>query len=109
MCLRCTNVYLGQLVVWCTVYIGDDLPSEPEFQYIPDAHQVSASLPPGHDPLAGSMLVLRESVDSGAALAQFEQLFRKRHDMTTNAALTNENMAKNRYRYTNMSALLLED
>lgn len=82
-----------------TVYIGDDLPSEPEFQYVPDAHQVSALLPPGHDPLAGSMLVLRESVESGAALAQFEQLFRKRHDMTTNAALTNENMAKNRYRY----------
>ncbi len=80
------------------MYIGDDLPSEPEFQYIPDASQVSANLPAGHDPLVGSMMVLRESLESGAALAQFEQLFRKRHDMTNNAALTNENMAKNRYR-----------
>lgn len=52
------------------VYISDDC--QPDLQYIPDTHRIIAVLPPGGDPLAGSMTLLRESVESNAAVAQFE-------------------------------------
>jgi len=86
------------LVVRPNVYIGDETPEEPDFQYIPDTHQITSSLPQGSDPLAGSMLLLQEGLDSGAALAQFEQLYRKKPGMTMNAARVSDNVPKNRYR-----------
>jgi len=52
------------------VYIGEDTPEEPDFQYIPDTHH--STLPPGGDPLSGSMLLLQEGLESGTLLAQFE-------------------------------------
>ena len=55
-----------------TVYIGEETPEEPDFQYIPDTHQISTTLPPGGDPLAGSLMLLQEGLESGATLAQFE-------------------------------------
>ena len=54
------------------MYIGEDTPDEPDFQYIPDTHHITTTLPPGGDPLAASLLLLEESLQSGAALAQFE-------------------------------------
>ncbi len=53
-------------------YIGEDEPDEPEFQYIPDTHHITTTLPPGADPLASSLLLLQEGLESSAALAQFE-------------------------------------
>ena len=69
-----------------TVYIADESPSEPDFQYIPDTHHIIAILPPGGDPLMGSMTLLRESLDSGAVLAQFEvrRSFISRHALLRN-------------------------
>lgn len=52
------------------VYISDDC--QPDLQYIPDTHRIIAVLPPGGDLLAGSMTLLREAVESNAAVAQFE-------------------------------------
>ena len=54
------------------VYIGEDTPDEPDFQYIPDTHHIASTLPPGGDQLEGSILLLTEGLESGAALAQFE-------------------------------------
>ena len=58
------------LLLLCAVYIGEDTPEEPDFQYIPDTHH--STLPPGGDPLSGSMLLLQEGLESGTLLAQFE-------------------------------------
>ena len=58
--------------VFVLVYIGEDTPEEPDFQYIPDTHHIASTLPPGGNPLDGSMLLLTEGLESGAALAQFE-------------------------------------
>lgn len=54
------------------MYIGEEQSEEPDFQYIPDTQQISSNLPQGSDPLAGSLMLLQDSIDSGAALAQFE-------------------------------------
>ena len=61
------------LVVRPNVYIGDDATDpEPDFVYNPDTHDITTALPPGSDPLSGSIMLLSESLESGAALAQFE-------------------------------------
>ena len=61
------------LVVRPNVYIGDDATDpEPDFVYNPDTHDIASTLPPGSDPLVGSIMLLSESLESGAALAQFE-------------------------------------
>ena len=56
-----------------SVYIGDETAdNEPDFQYTPDTYHISTTLPPGGDPLSGSLTLLQEGLESGAALAQFE-------------------------------------
>jgi len=86
-----------ELVVRPNVYIGEDVLEEPDFQFIPDTPS-SSLLPPGILPLQGSMMLLHQSLQSGQALAQFEQLYRKKPGLTMNAAKLNENIPKNRYR-----------
>ncbi|XP_064647817.1 tyrosine-protein phosphatase non-receptor type 4-like isoform X4 [Lineus longissimus] len=85
------------LVVRPNVYVGDDTIEEPDFQYIPDTHHISSTLPQS-DLLGGSLMLLQEALESGAALAQFEQLYRKKPGMTMQAARQSENIPKNRYR-----------
>ncbi|KAK2151211.1 hypothetical protein LSH36_372g03009 [Paralvinella palmiformis] len=95
------ETHSGELVLIVrpnAVYIGEDTPDEPDFQYIPDTHHITTTLPPGGDPLAASLLLLEESLQSGAALAQFEQMYRKKPGMTMNASKLADNIAKNRYR-----------
>lgn len=87
-----------EVVVRPNVYIGEEQGEEPDFQYIPDTQQICNSLPQGSDPLGGSLMLLQDSLDSGAALAQFEQLYRKKPGMTLNSARQSENVPKNRYR-----------
>lgn len=84
------------LTVRPNVYVGEEV-EEPDFQYIPDVPHVSAKVP-RCDALAESMLLLSEALESGAALAQFEQLYRKKPGATMNIAKYSENLAKNRYR-----------
>ncbi len=61
------------LVVRPNVYIGEDpTDPEPDFMYNPDTQGLSTPLPPGSDPLSGSIMLLCEALESGAALAQFE-------------------------------------
>ena len=54
-------------------YIPDNsADTEPDFQYTPDSYSVTSPLPPGGDPLAGSLSLLQEGLDGGATLTQFE-------------------------------------
>lgn len=56
--------------VLCVAYLGDDeSPSEPDFQFIPDTPSLASV---GGDPLRASMTLLRDGVDTGTAVAQFE-------------------------------------
>ncbi|XP_064614139.1 tyrosine-protein phosphatase non-receptor type 4-like [Liolophura sinensis] len=84
------------LVVRPNVYLGEDTVEEPEFMYIPETHQITSSA--GGNVLEASLILLQEGLESGAALAQFEQLYRKKMGMTMNAARLGENVPKNRYR-----------
>lgn len=53
-----------------TVYLCDeDSPSEPDFQYIPDTPSITGQ---DGDPVIASMIALREGLENGSALTQFE-------------------------------------
>ena len=67
----CVSYYYHVFVIF-SVYIGEEQGEEPDFQYIPDTQQICNNLPQGSDPLGGSLMLLQDSLDSGAALAQFE-------------------------------------
>ncbi|KAL3187982.1 hypothetical protein MRX96_024333 [Rhipicephalus microplus] len=56
-----------------------------------------ATVPAG-GALAESMLLLAEGLESGATIAQFEQLYRKKADFTMKCARLPANLSKNRYR-----------
>ena len=54
-------------------YIPDNsADTEPDFQYTPDTYGVTSPLPPGGDPLSGSLSLLQEGLDNTTALTQFE-------------------------------------
>lgn len=91
--LRSTDLVL---TVRPNVYVGDDdVEEEPVFQYIPESPRVMNG---GMDPLAESIMLLQEGLESGTALTQFEQLYRRKSGMTMNECKEPENIAKNRYR-----------
>ncbi|XP_024142835.1 tyrosine-protein phosphatase non-receptor type 4 [Oryzias melastigma] len=71
--------------------------SEPDFQYIPEKCPQDPAQVDQHA-LSDSMSVLREGLSSGAVLAQFDQLYRKRPGMTMLCAKLPQNVSKNRYR-----------
>ena len=70
---------------------------EPEFQYVPDTPHVSP-LVPGTQALSQSMLLLEESLDTGAISSQFEQLYRKNTALAMSICHIEVNLGKNRYR-----------
>lgn len=98
---------------------------EPDFQYVPDTPHVADSVPRS-DLLNQSLLLLKDAVESGAAVIQFEvpyhhhllfstlihthaqtqfillfsfqQLYRKKPGLTMNDCRLAENVNKNRYR-----------
>lgn len=86
------------LIVRPNVYVGEETQEEPNLEYLPDNYQIIAPQGTGTNALEASLMLLQESLDSGAALAQFEQLYRKKPGMTMNAARLDDNIAKNRYR-----------
>jgi hypothetical protein len=66
----CTVVNMFECLVCSSVYLGDeDSPSEPDFQYIPDTPSITGQ---DGDPLVMSMNALREGLENGSAVAQFE-------------------------------------
>lgn len=68
------------MFILCLVYVGEDY-KEPEFHYLPETHRITANIS-GLDVLPESLMLLREGIDSGAALAQFEQLYRRKPGLT---------------------------
>lgn len=54
-----------------TVYVGEEQVEEPDFVYIPESHQITSSAT-GANALDASLMLLQESLESGAALAQFD-------------------------------------
>ncbi|BFY98244.1 hypothetical protein BsWGS_01284 [Bradybaena similaris] len=85
------------LVVKPNAHISEDQADEPDFSYTPETHQIASSSSSANT-LDSSLMLLQESLESGAAIAQFEQLYRKKHGMTSNAARLDTNINKNRYR-----------
>ncbi|XP_025096185.1 tyrosine-protein phosphatase non-receptor type 4-like isoform X2 [Pomacea canaliculata] len=85
------------LIVRPNVYVGEDTADEPDFTYIPETHQIASSSSSANT-LESSLLLLQEGLESGAAIAQFEQLYRKKPGLTVNVARLDANINKNRYR-----------
>ncbi|GAB1603054.1 tyrosine-protein phosphatase non-receptor type 4-like isoform X2 [Argonauta hians] len=85
------------LIIRPNVYVSEDNTEEPDLMYIPETHQIASTMS-GANTLQASMMLLQESLESGAAMAQFEQLYRKKHGLTMNAARLPANISKNRYR-----------
>ena len=79
------------------VYMATEDVEEPEFQYVPDTPHISP-LVPGTQALSQSMLLLEESLESGAITGQFEQLHRKNPSLAMDVCHTSDNQNKNRYR-----------
>ncbi|PSN43489.1 Tyrosine-protein phosphatase non-receptor type 4 [Blattella germanica] len=79
------------------VYEAHEEEEEPPYQYVPDLPHVSA-ITDQADALAESMLLQADGLASGALVAQFEQLYRKKPGLSTDDAKKSENQSKNRYR-----------
>ena len=77
------------------VYLGEEV-EEPVFQYVPEK-RLSPALGQS-SPLQQSMLLLEESLESGAISGQFEQLARRNNSLTISECHYPENAAKNRYK-----------
>lgn len=54
------------------MYVGEEAQEEPNLEYLPDNYQIIAPQGTGTNALEASLMLLQESLDSGAALAQFE-------------------------------------
>ena len=78
------------------VYLGEEV-EEPVFQYVPEKR---VSPGPGGEasPLHQSLLLLEESLESGAITGQFEQLPRRNTNLAISECHLAENAAKNRYK-----------
>jgi len=99
----------GQLIlsVRQNVYLGEEV-EEPVFQYVPEKslspNSFSQGLVPLSDsltsltPLHQSLLLLEESLESGAITGQFEQLSRKNPSLPITACHLPTNAPKNRYK-----------
>ncbi|XP_065205473.1 tyrosine-protein phosphatase non-receptor type 4 [Planococcus citri] len=69
---------------------------EPPYQYVPESPL--SEMQRGAGALEQSMLLLADGLASGALVAQFEQLYRKKPGMNCNESKKSENINKNRYR-----------
>ncbi|XP_029112602.1 tyrosine-protein phosphatase non-receptor type 4-like isoform X1 [Scleropages formosus] len=77
--------------------VDEQLEAEPDFQYIPEKSVLDPTQLDG-DAWKESMQQLKEGLSSGAVLAQFDQLYRKKPGMTMSCAKLPQNISKNRYR-----------
>lgn len=82
-----------------TVYeAGGGEDEEPPYQYVPESTLGGASTASQRGALAQSMLLLADGLASGALVAQFERLYRKKPGLAMLHANMQENVIKNRYR-----------
>ncbi|KAI5737101.1 hypothetical protein M8J76_010009, partial [Diaphorina citri] len=76
---------------------GED--EEPPYQYVPESSLAgAASTHANAGALSQSMLLLADGLASGALVAQFERLYRKKPGLSMLHANKQENVIKNRYR-----------
>jgi hypothetical protein len=85
------------LAVRQNVYFGEDV-EEPAFQYVPEKRGPSSIGSEQATPLAQSMLLLDESLESGAITGQFEQLYRRNPTLAVSECHLAKNATKNRYK-----------
>jgi len=87
------------LVVKQNVYLGDEV-EEPVFQYVPEKRLSPSVSGQGGQatPLHQSLLLLEESLESGAITGQFEQLYRRNPSIAITVCHLPQNAAKNRYK-----------
>jgi tyrosine-protein phosphatase non-receptor type 4 len=90
-------MYINFILYCIAVYEAHEEEEEPPYQYVPDMPHVT-TITDRADALAESMLLLADGLASGALVAQFEQLYRKKPGLTTDEAKKSENQNKNRYR-----------
>jgi hypothetical protein len=82
------------------VYTIEDY-DEPVFQYVPDAPLLDLPSDGNNKtPLAASMFLLTEAIESNSVTSQFELIFRKKPGLHCDIAKLPENLQKNRYRGT---------
>ena len=79
------------------VYLGEE-GEEPVFQYVPEKRLSPGVVGAGEEatPLHQSLLLLEESLESGAITGQFEQLYRRNPSHAISVCHLTENAAKNR-------------
>ncbi|KAG2459381.1 tyrosine-protein phosphatase non-receptor type 4 isoform X1 [Polypterus senegalus] len=77
--------------------VEEKMENEPDFEYIPEKCSVEG-IHLDDDALRESMLQLKEGLNTGTILAQFDQLYRKKPGMTLSCAKLPQNISKNRYR-----------
>ena len=85
------------LLKFQNVYMATEDVEEPEFVYVPDTPHVSP-LVPGTQAMSQSMLLLKESLESGNITTQFDHLPRKNLSLLMSICHTEQNLSKNRYR-----------
>jgi len=87
------------LVVRQNVYLGEEV-EEPVFQYVPEKRLSPSVSGAGGQatPLHQSLLLLEESLESGAITGQFEQLYRRNQNLAITECHLPTNAAKNRYK-----------
>ena len=77
------------------VYLGEE-GEEPVFQYVPEKRLSPGLVGAETTPLHQSLLLLEESLESGAITGQFEQLYRRNPSLAISVCHLTENAAKNR-------------
>ena len=77
------------------VYLGEE-GEEPVFQYVPEKRLSPGLVGDEATPLHQSLLLLEESLESGAITGQFEQLYRRNPSLAISVCHLTENAAKNR-------------
>ena len=90
------NLMPLDLLIFSEVYETRDA-EEPAFQYVLDVPHVPLAVPKA-DALSESILLLAETLESGSAMQQFEQLYRKKPGLSADESKKQENVTKNRYR-----------
>jgi len=85
------------LAVRQNVYLGEE-GEEPVFQYVPEKRLSPGLVGAETTPLHQSLLLLEESLESGAITGQFEQLYRRNPSLAISVCHLTENAAKNRYK-----------
>uniref|UniRef100_A0A7E4UW84 PDZ domain-containing protein n=1 Tax=Panagrellus redivivus TaxID=6233 RepID=A0A7E4UW84_PANRE len=86
-----------QLTIKPNVYRCGEVDDADLPQATPEVTHVSETVPRS-DKLATSLTMLKDSLDTGKIVRQFEQLYRKKPGFTMNDSRASMNISKNRYR-----------